>query len=170
MRNLASSLLVGLLLVLGAPASAQQLTPKEMLDSSRAALEEMADAENAVAKDLDVAERKGDPDTLSCVQAKLASVRTLSQVSNLAMSSMTEALASDATERAGHEYRKINVALGRVRQFKAESAACLGDEGLADSTTEVQYDGDDSGTDETQGPGDSDGVVGVDPPGTTSFE
>jgi post-segregation antitoxin (ccd killing protein) len=71
------------------------------------------------------------------LRSKAASVRALVEVSSQAQTTMQEALAASQTERAQHEFRKVAVALSKVRQFVAEAEACLGKAGATPGTTEV---------------------------------
>lgn len=155
----------------GMLAQAAELTPKDMVQGARTALEEMHESAAETARLLETAERKGEPEEVDCVRTRNSAVVALEGVSETANRDMNAALAVDQVPRASHEYRKIEVALGKVRQFTGEAQACVGGGAVADDTTEVSGgEALSDGTDETEGSGIDDGVVGVDPPGTTPFE
>jgi hypothetical protein len=85
---------------------------------------------------------------------------------------MTDALADGNDERAEHEFRKIAIALSKVRQFVAEAEACVGQGGAVDGDTDVTVDvqGITDDSDDTEGT-DTDGeIIGDDPPNTSPFE
>lgn len=167
-------------LVATAPAIAQELgseplaqtaatSSKEMIQGAKDALSEMNSADAEVAKDLESAEKSGDADTAECIRIQRSKIAALIAVSARAQSDMNAALASGQDARADHEYRKIKVALVKVRQFRAEALACQGEGAVADGQTEITVDSDLDDSDDTDGLGLSDGVVGTDPPNTTPF-
>lgn len=151
--------------------SSSSYTAKEMLQGASDALAEMGGSLQEVEKLLESAERNGDTEAVDCIVTRLNAIRALEGVSNRASSDLQEALAADQLSRGNHEYRKIEIALNKVRLFTNDAQSCTGDGSSADGITEVTG-GDDasSGEDDTNGLGISDGVVGTDPPGTTPFE
>lgn len=174
------SLLVLAALIGTTPALAQGLggdsevvrsesSSKEMIQGAKDALAEMSEAEQDVAKDLESVEKAGDVETAECIRSRRSKIAALIGVSTRAQTDMNAALASAQTARADHEYRKIQVALTKARQFRAEALACQGEGAVADGQTEVTVDSDLDDADDTEGLGVSDGVVGIDPPGTTPF-
>lgn len=155
----------------GEVAVTSDTTPKEKLDFARNALSEMQDASKRVEKLLDQAEKGGDPETIQCVRMKQASIRTLSQVSERAQASMSEAIAQGDDAMADHEFRKIAVAVSKVRQFAAEAEACLGEAGDADGVTDLQVEADgEASSDDTEPITGDLGTIGVDPPGISPLE
>ncbi|NOY26628.1 MAG: hypothetical protein GXP62_12205 [Oligoflexia bacterium] len=161
------------------PALAQDLvdttTPhtetsvKVMIQGAKDALSEMTGADQAVGKNLDSAERAGDASGAECIRDRYSKISALIAVSSRAQTDMNTALASKQDARADHEYRKIQVALTKARQFRAEALACQGEGAVADGQTQVTVSANLGTTDDTQGLGVSDGVVGIDPPRTTPF-
>lgn len=152
-----------------APSSGE-LGAREMTVKARDALAEMTATDAQVAKDLEAAEREGNPETTECVRLRKSKISALLAVSNLAHKDMTAALAAGEVARAEHEFRKIEVALAKVRQFQSQVKSCLGEGAVASENSTIDMQSDLNETDDTQGLGISDGVVGVDPPGTTPFE
>jgi len=167
---------VALTSMVSPPAMAQSTTAaqagaKQKMSFSRDAIQEMQDGMKSVTKLLDAAERDGDVDRIQCVRNKSASVRALLEVSQRADNSMKDAIASGETQRAEHEFRKVAVAISKVRQFVAEAEACMGDTGAAVGTTEIEVTSEGiAKTDDTAPLVDDDLVVGVDPPPTSPFE
>lgn len=174
---------MALALTLGAPAFAQDgevsgqlevtsaTSAKEKLDFARDALVEMVDTTKDAEKLLDQAEKGGDPDQIQCVRLKLASIKTLTQVSERAQSNMSEAIASEGDLLAAHEFRKIAVALSKVRQFIAEAEACMGEAGSADGSTEVSVNKEGiSDAEETEPLTGEIGTVATDPGDYSPFE
>lgn len=174
-----SSLLV-LLAALGvavAPAVAQEvsagstdLTSAEMVQRANTAISEMGASESEVSRLLDDAKDEGEQETIDCVSLRLSQISTLIGVSSLAQSDMNSYLSAQELQLAGHEFRKIEVAHGKVELFESQAKVCSGQGAVADATSSTQSDTSGDGDDDTQGLGISDGVVGTDPPGTTPFE
>ncbi|MCB9761543.1 MAG: hypothetical protein H6739_16995 [Alphaproteobacteria bacterium] len=167
-------LLVALPLLLAGPAVAQDggagtssaSAAKNQLSETQDALREMRGVAEYISDMLAKAENEGEPVKVQCINKKLATVRALVEVSESAALSMQEALADGNDARADYEYRKINVALTKARQARAEADACLGDEGDPETQTVVDYDEEEA--EESIDAGNID--IGVDPPGTSSFE
>ena len=152
--------------------AANTTSPREKLDFASEAITEMDDAVKQTEKLQEQVTREGDEDIIQCVRIKLASIKALADVSERANDSMTDALADGNDERAEHEFRKIAIALSKVRQFVAEAEACVGQGGAVDGDTDVTVDvqGITDDTDDTEGT-DTDGeIIGDDPPNTSPFE
>ena len=174
---------MALALTFGAPVAAQDgevsgqlevtsaTSAKEKLDFARDALAEMDSTKKRAEKLLDQAERGGEGDQIQCVRLKLASIKTLKQVSERAQSNMSEAIASENDLLADHEFRKIAVALSKVRQFIAEAEACMGEVGSADGSTEVSVNKEGiSDAEETEPLTGEIGTVATDPGDISPFE
>lgn len=155
---------------LGETATATQVSTKDKIQGAKDALTEMVAAEVQVGKDLEAAEKNGDAEAAECIRQRRSKISALVAVSARAQDDMNAALATAQEARADHEFRKIQVALTRVRQFRSEALTCMGEGAVADGATEVTVESDLDDRDDTQGLGISDGVVGTDPPGTTPFE
>ena len=152
---------------LGAKASTA-----DMQNYVRNSLEEMVTGVKSMGKMVEQARREDDEEKLACLQSRLSYVRALLMVSERANGAMKEAVASGLTSRAEHEFRKVAVAVSKVRQFLAEAETCLGEEGTTPGTTELDVD-DPSGLaegDDTNPMDDYFVVVGDDPPLTSPFE
>jgi len=176
----------GCLLILGVSTSAwgqqtssveeiplgAKATPRDMEGFVRGALEEMVTGVKSLTKMVDQARREDDTEKVSCLQTRLSYVRTLLMVSERANGAMKEAQAAGLSTRAEHEFRKVAVAVSKVRQFLAEAESCLGEEGTTPGTTELDVDdpGGLAGEDDTEPMDDYFVVVGDDPPNTTPFE
>ncbi|MDP6933053.1 MAG: hypothetical protein QGG40_09060 [Myxococcota bacterium] len=158
--------------VAGELAQSSTTTPKEKLEFASAALDEMRSAVKSSEKMLTNAQREDDVEMSQCLRNKMASMRALAEVSEGARGAMQEALASSNMERAEHEFRKVAVAVSKVRQFMAEAEACLGEGAARPGTTEVEVtvEGITDVEDDTVGSDAEVGVVGVDPPQTSPFE
>lgn len=155
-------------------AETTELGARELLQGSRDAVEEISDRREDSEKLLADVEKSNRPDqaeTEDCVRTRVNGIVALEGVSQIAYKDLQTALAADQLGHANHQYRRIGIALGKVRQFAGEAQACVGDGASADGITQVSG-GDQGGGDgdETNGSGTSDGTVGVDPPGTTPFE
>jgi hypothetical protein len=152
---------------LGAKASLE-----DMKSYVRNSLGEMVNGVKSMGKMVEQARREGDEEKLACLQSRLSYVRALLMVSERANGAMKEAVASGMSSRAEHEFRKVAVALSKVRQFLAEAETCLGEEGTTPGTTELNVD-DQSGLedgDDTDPMDDYFVVVGDDPTHTSPFE
>lgn len=104
------------------------LSSKDMIAVAQSSVDSMRGMLDQMAALQKKAEERGDGEAVDCVRDKLASARTMVDVSVLAQSAMQEALASGSSARAQTEYRKIGVALSKVEQFLNEALACLGEE------------------------------------------
>jgi hypothetical protein len=132
------------------PAASGQLeaaattSPREKIAYADGAIQEMLAAEKAVRKLLDAAAKEGESasDKITCLNNKLASIRALKEVSDGASAEMKNALADNQAEIANREFRKIAVALAKVRQFVAESEACVGQAGTTGGTENIDISGD----------------------------
>lgn len=173
-------MLIGGLALLGFTPSAQaqddqveaasSTSPKEKLDFAADAIVEMNDGIKTVEKLQEQVTREGDEELIQCVRIKMASIKALTDVSERANESMTDALADGNDERAEHEFRKIAIALSKVRQFVAEAEACVGQGGAVDGDTEVTVDAQGIAEgDDTEGD-DTDGFIEPDPPSASQFE
>ena len=147
-------------------------SPQEMESFVRSSLEEMVNGVKSMGKMVEQARRDEDEEKLTCLRSRLSYVRALLMVSERANGAMKEATAAGLDTRAEHEFRKVAVAVSKVRQFLAEAEACLGEEGSTPGTTELDVD-DPSGLadqDDTEPMDDYFVVVGEDAPRTSPFE
>ncbi len=110
-------------------------TPEEKAAFADGALGEMRGASKEVARMLEAAEREKNPIRIQCLSKKLATIRALVEVSETSATTMKQAFATGDTVVADHEYRKIAIALVKVRQFRAEAETCGGSSGQAGSTS-----------------------------------
>jgi hypothetical protein len=124
--------------------AAATTSPKEKMDFASSALAEMAGGEKTVRKLLEQAQKEGDSaaSKVQCLNNKLASIRSLQEVSAGANSAMQESLAANQNEMADFHFRKIAVAITKVRQFVAEAEACMGQNGTTGGTESIDISGD----------------------------
>ena len=177
-KTLVAALAMTLLLVTPGTAAAQDagavgtvdqsatLSAKEKITFAQGSLDEMREASAYVTGLLTVAEPEQDVVKIQCLKKKLAAIGALIQVSESAMETMKEALAMGEDGRADYEFRKIGVAVGKARQFRAESDVCVGSEGQPETRTTVDYEG--AELEEVIEDGNT--GIGTDPPGTSPFE
>lgn len=118
--------------------STESTSPEEKVRFTRSAIDEMKADVKSVSKLLDGAQKEGDAEAIECVRTKLASIKALLEVTERSDGAMTEALAAKDMARADHEFRKVAVALSKVRQFVAESETCVGQKAVASGATQVQ--------------------------------
>ena len=150
---------------------ATSTTAAQKISFASDAVGEMQEALAKIGKLLEQATEKGDEEQIQCVRERQASVKVLMDVSERANGAMQEALASNTKERAEQEFRKIAVALSKVRQFTAEAEACAGQGNVTAGNTDVRVDerGLTDANDETDNE-DQEGLIGDDPPPTSQFE
>ena len=124
--------------------TAAATTPKEKMDFATGAVAEMTASEKTVRKMLEQAQKEGESaaSKVQCLNNKLASIRALQEVSEGANSSMQEALAANQGAMADFQYRKIAVAITKVRQFVAEAEACMGQNGTTGGPESIDVTGD----------------------------
>ncbi len=146
-------------------------TDKDKVRFASSAIDEMRETETLLVTRLAAAEKGGDPVEVLCVNNKLSAVRALVQVSEGANAVMQSSLAGGDPQRAEHEFRKVGVALTKVRQLKAEADACSGDDSLTPGVTEVEVTNEGlSESDDTERIEDGNTGVGDEPPGTSPYE
>jgi len=155
----------------GTLGQAEMLSDSEKTQFSMLAIEEMRTSVREVSKMLEVSEREKESSRIQCLSKKLTTMRALMEVSESANSSLGDAIKSGDSNRAAHEYRKIAIALSKVRQFRAEAEACAGGTAAQPGATDVQvidagmgYDGEDGFSDEI------DEFLGDAPPPVSQFE
>lgn len=169
--------------IFGAPAAMAQeagsgtieqgstVTDKEKAEFVNTAIDEMSSVVKSVSKQLEDAEKEGDDLKIQCLSKKLASIQALTEVSGDARDKMEKAIQSGDSAGAQHEFRKVAVALSKVRQFKAEADACVGGSNTTPGVTDVNVSVDGlTGTDDTELMGDSDVDIGSQPPNTSPFQ
>jgi hypothetical protein len=115
-----------------------QTSPEEKIRFTDMALGEMRSSVNEVSKMVEVSEREKNMVAIQCLSRKLTTMRALLEVSENSGITLKQALADGEYETAEHEYRKIAIALNRVRQFRAEADACAGGGGGTDGGTTVE--------------------------------
>lgn len=109
---------------------ASTTSPKEKVEFTRRALEEMSTGVKTVEKLLEQAEKDKNVEHVDCLQRKLTPMRALLEVSKASNTSMQQSLAASEIARADQEFRKVAVALTKSRDFLAEAQACVGDSGV----------------------------------------
>ena len=144
----------------------------EMVSFANSAVSEMEDARQDVQKMLVAAEKESDVYQVQCLNKKLSAIPALAQVSGSAKASMQDALAAGENERAEQEFRKLAVAQGKVRQFRAEAEACTRDDGTApgDVSVDVSNEALAETVTDTESIDDGNFGVGDEPPSTSPFE
>ncbi len=147
-----------------------QTSPEEKIRFTDMALEEMRGSVKDVGKMMENAEREKNMVAIQCLSRKLTTMRALLEVSETSGITLKQALADGEYETAEHEYRKIAIALSKVRQFRAEADACAGGGTAQPGTTSVEViESALSSEDETEG-ADFDEVFGEAPPDTSQFQ
>lgn len=139
--TLVGALFLGAVPLAGAqssPASAQDTTDAEKEQFAQMALEEMGRYVTEVSQMLETAEREDDVVKKACLRKTLTTMRSLHQVTEGAVAEMRQAIKAGNDARAGLEYRKIGVALSKVREFRAQADGCVGGAYAQTGTTEVK--------------------------------
>jgi len=146
-----------------------QSSPEEMIRFTDMALEEMRQAEKDVARMLEGAEREKAMVSIQCISRKLTTMRALLEVSESAAVDLKQALADGENDSAQHDFRKIAIALSKVRQFRAEAEACGGGGGQTGETVIEVVENAITSEDETEEL-DLDIDFGNQPPPTSQFQ
>ena len=144
-------------------------TPEEKAEFADTAVAEMRTASKEVSRMLEAAEREKDNARIQCLSKKLATIRALVEVSETSVSTMKQAFGSGEIVVADHEYRKVAIALVKVRQFRAEAETCGGTSGQAGATSVSLVDAGVAYTDEEGSVEAGDEVI-PDPPPLSQFE
>jgi hypothetical protein len=152
------------------PEGSPPASPTELRADAETALSEIQSYVDTMASDLGDAEGDRAAARLECLTGKLSSTRTLNEVSHQAGEEMELALQAGEVDRARHEFRKIEVALDRSRQYAAEAQNCLGERGASTGVTQVDIVGLGDDRDDTEPLDDGSGFLGIDPPDATPFE
>jgi len=145
-------------------------SPQEKLQYASDAVTEVRAGLKQIEKMIEDARRTGDTDQVECLTERLTQIRALTQVTEVAQTSMKDALSTTQQDRADHELRKIAVALGKTRQLLLEAEACGDEAGLASGQTSVKVEGGLTGEgDETDPLGTDVLNQGYDPPRLSPF-
>jgi hypothetical protein len=106
-----------------------------------------------------------------CVTERLALLRSLVEVTNIANTNMNRWIVENNTVRADSEFRKIAIGLSEARTMLAEAERCAsGGEKVDDSSIiEFTYDGVTSDGDETMEEDSFEFDVGMDPPQSSPY-
>ncbi len=145
-------------------------TPEEKIAYAEAANEEIAEAARTIEKLHESAKRDGaTPEAIQCLTQRLNAVRTLGDVSLRSTAAMRESLSFKEIESADHEFRKIAIALSKVRGLLGEAYTCTGEETLESGSTQIDYTTPDDFDDDIGNPDDDFGGI-VDLPGTPGPE
>ena len=155
---------------LAVPDDNTPASPAELREDAQAAFSEIQSFVDVMTSDLGDAEGDRAAARLEYLTGKLSSTRTLNEVSQQAGEEMEIALQAGEVERARHEFRKIEVALDRSRQYAAEAQNCLGERGASTGVTQVDIVGLGDDRDDTEPLDDGSGFLGIDPPDATPFE
>jgi len=149
-----------------------QTTPEEKIRFADGALEEMRTSVKDVGKMLESAERDKDMVRIQCLGKKATTMRALLEVSEASAITLKQALASGEYESAEHEYRKIAIALAKIKQFRAEADACGGGPGAQPGSTQIEViqDAITADEDETEVVEWLDSEIWSDPPPTSQFQ
>jgi cysteinyl-tRNA synthetase len=134
--------MVALLCLLGVPVSyaadpegqvtledGSSMTAQQKVDFSRSALEEMKTAVKTVEKLLEQAQKDKNAEQIECLGKKLEFMRKMLESGQTATNAMQQALSSNDNVHGDQEFRKIAVALSKLREFFAEALACTGSSG-----------------------------------------
>lgn len=133
--NLLEVLLLGLLFLLGLPPAmaevpgldvpAAALSPRQKVEAAEAALVEMRDAVQAARHYLEQAvANKAPEEDVRCLQSCLTPMQALLDISEQSQKVMKQALASADDTHTDLEYRKILVALSKMRGFLSKAMLC----------------------------------------------
>ena len=110
----------------GAVEQAPTMSPKEKVEFARSALEEMTNSVKTVEKLLEQAQKDKQAEVVDCLTKKLTPMRSLVDITRTSSNSMQAALAANDSVHADGEFRKIAVALSKVREFIQEALTCVG--------------------------------------------
>ena len=119
-------------------------SPKEKVDFTRGAIEEITGAVKTVEKLLEQAQKEKNSEHIECLTRKLTPLRALQEVSKVSNTTMQQALANNDAVHADQEFRKVAVALTKSRDFLSEAQGCVGDTGAqrGDASVAVVESGD----------------------------
>lgn len=101
-------------------------SPQQKTDFARSAIEEMKTAVRTVEKLFDQAQKEKNAEQIDCLSRKLTPMRAMLDVTQQSSNAMQQSLASNDAVHADQEFRKIAVALSKVREFLSEALACTG--------------------------------------------
>ncbi len=144
-------------------------TPKEKLDYSAGAVEEMREAVKSTSRLLEAARRDGAVEEIQCLSNRMTPLRALLQVSEQAETSLKDRLGVQDTAGADREFRKIAVALTKSRQLVAEAERCVDATALQSGDTVTSWEGAATTGDDTIDPGFTAFDLGFDPPESSPF-
>jgi hypothetical protein len=115
---------------------AASIPDPEKMKRSAGALTEMRGALKQVLEKLEEARNSKDVVKLNCVNENLTQIKGLLRISEQADVALQEAVAKHETQSAEHEYTKVSIAQGKVKELRAKAEQCIGQ--LAFRTDENQ--------------------------------
>jgi len=144
-------------------------TPPEQLAFVQDVRGEIADAEKQLARMLDQQRKQDDANAVECLVVRLTSVQALSKVTLAAQTSLVNALAAGADERAVHELRKVTVAMTKTRALLGEAQRCAAGQQYESGTTTTDVSQDLTSSDAFVVPEITPLDTNVDPPQVSPF-
>ena len=99
-------------------------TPEQMKKFAADSLKTVEANRDKVKSLADQAEKSGKAGQSSCLQPKVATSRTMVQVTQLAQGNLAAALSANDLDKARHEYRKIAVSASNSEAIAAEAEQC----------------------------------------------
>ncbi len=105
------------------------MSAQQKVDFSRSALEEIKTSVKTVEKLYEQAQKEKNAEQIDCLSKKLESMRKMLDAAVQSSTAMQQALAANDNVHGDQEFRKIAVALSKLREFFAEALACTGSTG-----------------------------------------
>ena len=105
-------------------------TPDEMREFATESLEIVQRNRTRVKELEEQAEKGGKAGVLTCLRPRVATSKTMVQVTQLAQGKLKAALAASDLDKARHEYRKIAVSSSNSEAIVAEAEQCSEDGGV----------------------------------------
>jgi hypothetical protein len=118
----------------------QQVSPQEMMTSSKNYMAQMSSAQKRAEELVEVARKKKDVVKLNCVNDKLTQMKAYNTLAVRAMENLTLANQQNNDEARRHEYTRMSILNQKVTVLKTEAENCVGEDASYVGATRVDVD------------------------------
>jgi hypothetical protein len=118
----------------------QQVSPQEMLSTSRNYMTQMSSAQKRAEDLIEVARKKKDVVKLNCVNDKLTQMKAHNALATRAMENLQAAHARNDDGARRHEYTRMSILNQKVTVLKTEAENCVGEDASYVGATKVDVD------------------------------
>lgn len=122
----------------------QQVSPQEMMSSSKNYMTQMSSAQKRAEDLIEVARKKKDVVKLNCVNDKLDQIKAYNTLAGRTMENLTTANQRNDDPARRHEYTRMSILNQKVTVLKTEAENCVGEDASYVGETKVDTEVDPS--------------------------